>query len=112
RNAAAFVAGAVEFLVGLSGFRIGRHFDESKPLAAARVAVGDQLCRLHGAAFRKLGGQTLLGHRVRQIPHVELSTHWYLLMLAPLKEMGRMPVRSLNGSVQSIAKPSQSPLVF
>jgi len=44
---------SVEFLNGIRGFLIGRHFHESKSLTPARIAIGDDLGGLNASCLSK-----------------------------------------------------------
>jgi hypothetical protein len=78
-ESAATVLVTVERLNGGLGFGVVRHFDKAKTLAAARVAIVDDLCRNN----LPVSSEKLLKLRainaVAQIPHVQLLTHWNLL---------------------------------
>src|SRR5512134_2386556 len=58
---------------------VGRHLDERKALALARVAIGDQAHRVYRAARRESLAQRLRGSAVRQIADVKFPAHGYLL---------------------------------
>jgi hypothetical protein len=78
-ESAATVLVTVERLYGGIGLGIVGHFDKAKTLAAARVAIVDDLCRNN----LPVSSEKLLKLRainaVAQIPHIQLLTHWNLL---------------------------------
>src|SRR5438128_10139732 len=74
QGAAAFLL-AVQGRDGGLGLLVGLHLHEAEALGAARVAVSDDLRRLHGAVRLEHLGEVGVGHPVAQVADVQLLTH-------------------------------------
>src|SRR5271157_3098804 len=58
------------------GLGVGTHLDEPKPLAAARVTVGDHLGALHCPVLGEPLFQIGVGHGIGQISNIQFLSHW------------------------------------
>src|SRR5690606_10935468 len=67
RHRTAAVNGAVQLVDRCLGFRVAGHLDEPEPLAAAGLAIGDQLRGLDAAERRELFDEIVFGGGERQV---------------------------------------------
>jgi hypothetical protein len=65
----------VQLLDGALRLLFGRHFHEPEAARAARGHVAHDLHALDGPAARKELLQILLSRAIREVAHVEFSTH-------------------------------------
>ena len=67
--------GTIEFLDGIRGFLLRRHFNKTKAFAAPSVAIGDDPRRFHLACLAKHLSQAVVGRGKRQISNIQFVAH-------------------------------------
>ncbi len=86
----------VQLFDGFLGFLVRAHFDEREPSRAPRGFIANDLYRFNGASARKELMELRFGGFVREVSHVQFSTHT-LTPVSPSATILDRPRRTASG---------------